>query len=527
MPNIIIDAELKKLQEALDPEQLKTHPLKKLHQQLELLIKGIALQKLAKPCKIGDGIIRIDESQSDELLKNYEAARISGRFIKFVPASGAASRMFQRIQKVLDKYSKFTLNELIELAKTDDDCKSAYRTIENLEKFAFYDELKNLIEMKGSPSDELIKNNPRALLEFILYEKGLDYLSKPKGLIEFHKYSDSVRTAFEEHLDEAVDYVMNEEGKAQVHFTISEKHLNDFKKTTNKFLTQLNNKNIKLKIEYSYQKESTDTISITVDNQIYFENDKPFFRQGGHGALLENLNDLKADLIFIKNIDNVSTEKRSRLSTQYKKLLAGFLVMVQKQVFTYLNLLENPEIKKIDIEEILKFSKSFLGTHHPNGFLKWNSTEQKQYLIKKLNRPIRVCGVVKNEGHPGGAPFWVEAEDKEISLQIIEKAQVDLENPEQQLIFNNSTHFNPVDIVCGVRNYKGQNFDLLEYQDPKSGIIVTKFKNAVEIKALELPGLWNGSMANWITIFVEIPGEIFNPVKELNDLLSPGHQSED
>jgi hypothetical protein len=429
--------------------------------------------------------------------------------------------MFSKQQTTLNKFKEFDLEILKALSSEDKNVEATYKVLSNLENFAFYDDLKSII---GDDIANSIKFNSRKVIEKILNPDGLNYSNKPKAVLKFHKYKNDNRSAFTEHLIESYYYQKDIQNKIKIHFTISEEHKDYFEKEFRNFKNSNYFKDADFSIEYSFQNKSTDSIALTPENEIYFdENNRPLFRPAGHGALLENLNNLKGDLIFIKNIDNVCVDRLKPITVKYKKLLAGFLLLIQKQVYEYLTQLEQDKISENKVEEIFKFLETFLNIPKPNGVNQWDKNKKRNFLISKLNRPIRVCGVVKNEGQPGGAPFWVKHSDGETSIQIVESAQIDFTDEQQKLIFNNSTHFNPVDIVCAVRDYKGDNFNLLNYSDSEASIIVRKTINGREIKSLELPGLWNGAMANWISVFVEVPIETFNPVKEITDLLNPGH----
>jgi hypothetical protein len=363
------------------------------------------------------------------------------------------------------------------------------------------------------------------VLKAVLFANGLDYSTKPKGAIKFHKYEEEPRTAFEEQVYEALYYLPDRHNKIKIHFTISEEHTDLFNKIVQDIKSKLSNTEFKFDITYSYQKKSTNTIAVDLDNQIILEKDDSLFlRPSGHGALLENLNDLNADIILIKNIDNLSIENLADDTFLFKKLLTGYLVKIQREVFDILNSLESNEIDDAYLKNAVDYLNNILGVETSINFNKWNQDQKKKYLFEKLNKPIRVCGVVKNTGEPGGGPFWVKEDSGEISKQIIESAQVNFKDENQKNIFKSSTHFNPVDMVCSVKDFKGVNFNLTNYRDKESGIITIKSKDGVDIKVLELPGLWNGGMANWITTFVEVPITTFNPVKEINDLLRKEHQ---
>lgn len=516
-----INKQLELLYSSISESEARLHPPAKVKSQIVTLIDGVKPINLLKPCRIGDGIIKIDESKEKYLTELFERASSAGRFTKFVPASGAATRMFSKLQTTLNKYSNFNIESLKALSAEDKNVEATYRVLSNIEKFAFYDDLKSF---HGVNVENLISSNPREVIEKILFSDGLHYSNKPKAVLKFHKYKNENRSAFAEHLIESYYYQKDVQNRIKIHFTISEEHKNYFDEEYRKFLNSKYFADAQYILEYSIQSKSTESIALTLNNEIYFgDNNRPLFRPAGHGALLENLNSVKGDLIFIKNIDNVCVDRLKPVTVKYKKLLAGFLLLIQKQVFEYLNMLEQDKIPDDKIEEMIKFIEAFLNIPKPDGFNQWEINKKKNFLFKKLNRPIRVCGVVKNEGQPGGAPFWVKNEEGETSVQIVESAQVDFNDEEQKLIFNNSTHFNPVDIVCAVKDYKGDNFNLMNFADTKASIIVRKIIYGTEIKSLELPGLWNGAMSNWISVFVEVPIETFNPVKEIVDLLNPGH----
>jgi len=351
----------------------------------------------------------------------------------------------------------------------------------------------------------------------MLEENSLNFANMPKGLIPFHKYKKYATTAFEEHLYETAFYASVNDN-VYLHFTFSEKHVPFFKKEFNSVKKRVSKKTkTEFHISYSFQKKETDTIAVNVDNTLFRdENNNLVFRPSGHGALVENLNEVDADIIFIKNIDNVATEEYVEEIANYKKVLAGKLLWIQEKAFKYLKEVLKEEVPQEKINEI----RSFL----------WNELNIKEspndpkLIAEILDRPIRVCGVVKNTGAPGGGPFWVKNEYGEISLQIVEMAQINANDSRQEAMVSEATHFNPVDIVCGVRDFKGNKYDLTKYIDPKAGIISQKSQDGKSLKALELPGLWNGAMAGWNSAFVEVPLQTFNPVKTVNDLLNKEHR---
>lgn len=493
--------------------------------QIKLFESGVKIPKLEKPCTVNDGIVKINPAEIDDLLNLHSLAASESRLMKFVPASGAASRMFQKLLSVLNENHKLNLTSILERLENDKTYKSVYDVLINLNRFAFYDDLKDALEVDDTRINDLVSSQPEKILRAILFESGLNYSSKPKGAIKFHKYLNESRTAFEEQIYESFHYVVDKEKRVKIHFTISEEHESLFIEIIEQTKKRLKN-DFRFDISYSFQKKTTDTIAVDENNNILFDkHNKIIARPAGHGALIENLNDLKADLVIIKNIDNLSTERLAEDTCTYKKLLTGYLIKLQNQIHEYIRLLESKNQENIDLNEIVDFCKEKLFILTPSGFDDFSLKERIAYLNKKLNRPVRVCGMVKNEGEPGGGPFWVKSEDGRLSLQIIEQAQINLNDEQQKNIFKGSTHFNPVDLVCGLRDYKGDNFDLHNFIDHQSGIITKKSKDGVHLKALELPGLWNGAMSDWITVFLEVPISTFNPVKEINDLLRKEHQN--
>jgi hypothetical protein len=358
----------------------------------------------------------------------------------------------------------------------------------------------------------------------MLSKNEFDFANKPKGVLPFHHYKTHCASAIEEHLKEAVSYA-NSNQKTLIHFTVSKEHQADFELIVNQVKPALEAEHeTEITVNYSYQSESTDSVALHLDNTLFRdENDLLLFRPGGHGALIENLNRLNADIIFIKNIDNVIQNHLDQISL-YKKALAGILLDKQQQIFNFLRLLESKEVNKEIIEEIVFFIQTKLHFEVVDDLSKYTKESKIDYLINYLNRPIRVCGMVKNEGEPGGGPFWVRDKKGLVFLQIVEASQIDENDANQMKILESATYFNPVDLVCGIKNYKGVNFDLMEFVDPSSGFIVHKNKGGKELKAYELPGLWNGGMAKWLSVFVEVPLITFNPVKTVNDLLKSAHQ---
>ena len=498
--------------------------IEKVREQLQLFETGIPFVNLKEAATIDNGIIRITTEDKAAFIKLFDEKRDTIDIVKFVPASGAATRMFKFLFQFLEDYDpkKGSINAYINRHKAKD--MSIF--LVGIEKFPFYEEILNKTKTHY-PEYQKASNDEQQLMfiRTMLDSDKVNLSDYPKGLIPFHRYKDHEATAFEEHLFEAALYTSSN-NKAELHFTISATHNHKFDEAFKCIEEIIERKtNTAFDISFSYQKESTDTIAVTPKNEPFRDLDGALlFRPSGHGALLENLNALDHDIIFIKNIDNVVVFKYEEEVARYKKMLAGILLDVQEQAFGYLQALEEKELTEDELTEIAQFLSDRLNVVISIEFEKYSLKYQRDYLIEKLNRPIRVCGMVKNEGEPGGGPFWVKNESGNISLQIVESAQIDQKNKFQKSILKNATHFNPVDLVCGVKNYKGEKFDLLKYSDPKTAFISKKTKSGKQLKALELPGLWNGSMANWNTIFVEVPLLTFNPVKTVNDLLKSPHQ---
>jgi len=498
--------------------------IEKIQEQIQLFKEGLPFVEIKHVATLGNGILALAQKEKQHYINYYDNKRDKISILKFVPASGAATRMFKFLFQFLKDYDfkKESINSYINRNKAQE----LSLFFVGLEKFPFYDEvLKNT--KKCNPNyDGLSINEQRYLfVNTMLDQDGLNYGFCPKGLLPFHKYKDHISTAFEEHLFESA-LSASSNGNSNLHFTISEKYNHTFDAEFRRIEHIVEEKTkTAFQISFSYQKESTDTIAVDLRN-IPFRDEMGnlIFRPSGHGALLENLNDLDADIIFIKNIDNVVIFKFEEQVAESKKALAGLLLETQAQVFQYLEGLQNTALNQDELSEIAQFLSKKLNVVISPEFEKYSQKFQKAYLIEKLNRPIRVCGMVKNEGEPGGGPFWVRDENGDISLQIVESAQIDKKDKHQKDIFKRSTHFNPVDLVCGVRDYQGNKFDLTKFVDPKTAFITLKTKMDTELKALELPGLWNGSMANWNTIFVEVPLITFSPVKTVNDLLKASHQ---
>lgn len=483
--------------------------------QLNQIKEGFPFLKLEAAASVGQGVLALDGEEREHYIEDWNEYKAQGhKVVKFVPASGAASRMFKNMFSFLSAdYDVPTT-----------DFEKEY--FDHIKDFAFREALCDMCKKnEGKCVKELMADgNYKAVVANMLEAKGLNYGQLPKGLLLFHNYEDGARTPMEEHLVEAALYAASN-GEANVHFTVSHDHLELFKqKVAEKADKYAAAYDVKFNISFSEQKPSTDTVAANPDNTPFRNEDGSLlFRPGGHGALIENLNDLDADIVFIKNIDNVVPDRLKADTVLYKNVLAGVLVALQRKAFEYLELLDSGEYNHEKLEEIIRFLQRDLCCRKAD-IKELEDADLVGYLRKKLNRPMRVCGVVKNVGEPGGGPFLAYNQDGTVSLQILESTQIDKNNPEYLKMFTEGTHFNPVDLVCAVKDYQGRPFNLPEYVDRQTGFISSKSKNGKELKALELPGLWNGAMSDWNTVFVEVPLSTFNPVKTVNDLLRPQHQ---
>ena len=483
--------------------------------QLQQFESGFPFLKLEAAAAIGKGIEAPTEQERNEYIDKWNRYKAEGKkIVKFVPASGAASRMFKDMFAFVDA--------AYDVPTTDFEKKF----FNNIKDFAFYEELDQTCKTnEGKGIETLIsEGNYKAVAANMLQSKGLNYGQLPKGMLLFHKYSEGPRTPMEEHLVEGALYASSN-GEANVHFTVSHEHMPLFeKKVAEKKDSYAKTYGINYNISFSEQKPSTDTIAANPDNAPFRNSDGSLlFRPGGHGALIQNLNDIDADVIFVKNIDNVVPDRLKEDTVTYKQLIAGILVSLQEKIFEYLRLLDTGNYTHEQLEEIIRFVQRDLCCRK-NDIKELEDADLVIYLRNKLNRPTRVCGVVKNVGEPGGGPFLTYNQDGTVSLQILESSQIDKSNTEYMKMFTEGTHFNPVDLVCAVKDYKGNAFNLPDFVDHTTGFISSKSKNGKELKALELPGLWNGAMSDWNTVFVEVPLSTFNPVKTVNDLLREQHQ---
>ena len=497
-----------------DAKQIENKGLKDsdVLQQIEKFKEGFPFMKLTRPCVPGDGILKLNEEEKERLRKIYKASEL--KVEKFTPASGAASRMFKSLFEFLDQNlgSSNQQQALLEDEKVK-------RFFEKLKSFAFFDALTESIKYAGESLDDLLEKNKYAeVLKFLLTETGLNYGALPKGLLLFHKDQDGIsRIPLEEHLVEAVEYA-GKGGVCKLHFTVSPEHEDAFEEAIAKLVPAYEKKHgVKFEISFSQQKSYTDTIAVDPENNLFRNDDGSLlFRPAGHGALLENLNELESDLIFIKNIDNVVPDHLKPETIAYKEALAGLAIELKNELD---QVSESLISGSMDAETAMGFLKSKLNSEIP-------SDATKAMILTKLERPLRVCGMVINTGEAGGGPFWCENKDGSVSLQIVESSQFNVNDAKQMNIVKDSTHFNPVDLIVLKSDRRKGSFDLKKFVDPDTGFISSKSKDGKSLKAMELPGLWNGSMSDWNTVFVEVPAITFNPVKEVNDLLRPEHQVE-
>ena len=480
-------------------------------QQIERFRKGFPWMKIVGAATPERGITVLSKKEEDEAIAYADSAKVAGK-CKFVPASGAASRMFKDIFSGLDKLEKG------ESLPAD---APVYKLAANIEKFAFYDE-----KVFGKPADG--DGYARKVAAALLLDEGLGYGAKPKGVLDFHRYPEEVRTSFAEHLVEAQDYMRNDDGSVTLCVTISPEHRPLFEAAFAKVKDEYEKRyGVRYDVEFTYQDKATDTIAVDMDNKPFLTNDgKILYRPAGHGALIYNLGKVKSELVSIKNIDNVSKERMLPLTARYKKILMGKALQLRDTIFGMLREFDavsnplSPEARAL-CDRVEAFLDRELCIQLP---LCTNPMERFNLIRSKLDRPIRVCGMVKNEGEPGGGPFVIAGKDGSTNLQILESVQINKEDPQYSFIMSQVTHFNPVDLVCCLNRYNGEKFDLLKYVDEDAGFISSKSFQGRELKALELPGLWNGAMSDWNTIFVEVPLETFNPVKVVLDLLRPAHQ---
>ncbi len=486
-----------------------------INQQIKHFQQGFPLADITMPASPGKGIMLLNEGD----LKHYKEVYLDNapdfRIVRMVPSSGAASRMFKALFNAQENLKGKTLEQQNDWIGNKKDVKSFFK---KLERYPFFEDL------RIKEGDE-----PAGILDQLLGSEGLNYGNKPKGLLKFHKYGErDRRTAFEEHLREAVEYCESRDGMVRMHMTVSPENLDGFQTESARIIPGIEKeKGVSIDLSFSFQKPETDTIAVDQENEPFRNSEGTLlFRPGGHGALIRNLDALDADMVFISNIDNVAPDRLKNLRIEQKVVLGGVLLEVRSKIFYYLQLLEGEsKPEKTRLDSMVSYLHERLGIAIPEMLKSWDVHDLKNWLVSTMNRPIRVCGMVRNEGEPGGGPFYVRSESGEVSLQIVESSQINLEDPEKVKIVQGSTHFNPVDLVCSLRDYLGEKFNLSHFVDHNTGFISEKSLGGKSLKALELPGLWNGSMAGWLTLFVDVPIETFTPVKTVFDLTRKEHSA--
>ena len=508
----------------LDQLQRRGITLEEARHQIELLLQPPAPITIDRPCTVGDGIERLAESDHEELLRLHHEASQAGACHWFVPASGAASRMFKDLlapapppvperSKKKKPVENLALNEFLR----------------EIRKLPFYPDLERVLSARGGATlSALIELGDHGrIIEAMLSPAGLGFGELPKGLMPFHAYDDVTCTAFEEHLVEAGQVVRDAAQRCRLHFTVSPAHMDGFhalfEKVRSRYELQLG---VHLEVGFSVQSQATDTLSLDLDGKLFRDEEGSLLiRPGGHGALLENLEKLGAGVAFLKNIDNVTNAQRNTATVLWSRLLIGLLTRIQRRAHELMRRLE-ADTGAAPVTESLEFARTSLGCTPHAGVVASSPERARSLAVALLHRPLRVCGMVPNSGEPGGGPFWVKGRDGQASLQVVEGAQLEGSRAKKKLLAG-ATHFNPVFMACGLRDHKGQAFELPSFVDPDAVIVARKSHAGRELITLERPGLWNGAMAHWNTIFVEVPPEVFNPVKTVNDLLRTQHQASD
>ncbi|MEM9293532.1 MAG: DUF4301 family protein [Acidobacteriota bacterium] len=533
-----------------DRELFRRHgiALEEAQRQLELLHNPPPPAQLDRPAVPGDGVLQIPSGDEERLITGFEAASTAGRVTKMVPASGAATRMFARLSPYLNRPADAHRETIAaRAAEGEPEASDLLELCQQIDRFAFRRDLDSALAATGAPLAATLEAGDygrvlRALLsleagdaaEQAVVENageaqqsgGLDYLRRPKGLIPFHEAAQGdARTAFEEHFHEALAYARDSEGLCRLHFTVSPEHRERFQRQGEEVAQRLQSQ-ARFEISYSVQDPATDTVALGEHGEPFRDRDENLLlRPGGHGSLIGNLERLLGDVVFIKNIDNVVPDHRKEATLRWKRILGGYLVELQERIFSLLRSLDDPYQNS---DSAVDAAAQFLIEHlaiRPEDIPR--GMDRSGWIFSRLHRPLRICGVVVNRGEPGGGPFWVRDAKGERSLQIVEASQIDSSDSTQRKILAGSTHFNPVDLVCGVRDFRGHPFQLSRYVDPATAFVANKNFRGRPLKALEHPGLWNGAMARWNTLFVEVPAETFAPVKTVFDLLRPEHQGAD
>lgn len=484
--------------------------------QMKRFETGFPYLKLLDVARPGHGITVLtpeEEQQAVERWKKYLAD--GGEVCKFVPASGAASRMFKALFEFVDGDSE-----------TPAPGSAVEKLIADIDKMAFISDLNEVcIRLYGQDVASLkAAGRNKEVIAAIIQPEGLNYGNLPKGLLKFHSYPEGSRTPVEEQLVEGAQTAANSRGVVNLHFTVSANHRKLFEEKLAEVVPGIEkSRGVRINVSLSEQKPSTDTIAANPDNTPFREDGHLLFRPGGHGALIQNLNDMESAVVFIKNIDNVVPDSRREATIKYKQVIAGYMMELHDKIEEYLTDLATGNYTRGHLQEMVQFLHTRLGVTD-RSIDKMNDTDVAVYLHEKFTRPLRVCGMVRNEGEPGGGPFIAYNADGSASPQILESTQIDPRNEEYGRMMKGATHFNPVDLVCYIKDRHGKKFNLPRYVDSATGFISSKSSHGKELRAMELPGLWNGAMSDWNTAFVEVPIATFNPVKTVNDLLRPAHQ---
>lgn len=496
--------------------------LQEVNRQIDIYHRGISPVILHRPASPGEGIEVFSEKEieiySDIWNKGFENSSV----LKFVPASGAASRMFKKLFEAQLEYQKLNENQDYIINRMPEISDFFAKLIE----YPFHRDLEEICTRKDLKINTLLSEKKYAdVLALILNQDGLNYGFLPKGLLKFHKYGVRARTPLEEHLIEASGYLKDSRDQVFLHFTVSPEHRIHFESLSGQLIKWYKeNFNLNFEISFSEQDPSTDTIAVSMDNKPFVSHDgKLLFRPGGHGALLKNLQNISQSIVFIGNIDNVAPDRIKDLRIRYKKLLGGILIQRVQKIHSFMDRLDSDFSARLRTE-IVDYTREFISPEKADRLNSSDGNDFKMLTINIYNRPVRICGMVKNTGEPGGGPFWIKNSIGDISKQIIESSQVEMNNDQQKALFNSSSHFNPVDLACYTRDYKGNKFNLNSFIDHEMTFVAIKSQEGKDVKTLELPGLWNGGMAGWITFFVEVPAETFSPVKTVFDLLRPEHQ---
>jgi len=519
---------------AADLEQMSSLgiPPEEAERQLGLFRDPPAPVRLDRPATVGDGIVQLGEEEAGRLEERAAEAAEGGALAKFVPASGAASRMFRGLEAAQRREARDRRSLARAAEEGDGPAEAALRFLERLDDFAFCDDLAAALERAGHDLRELRRRGEvGTILDHLLGEaggRGLGYASAPKGLIPFHRYPDgNRRTPFEEHLVEAADHVRDERDLCRLHFTVAPEHREGFERLLAEARERLGERlGARFEVDFSHQAHATDTLAVDLqDRPFRLADGSLLFRPGGHGALIGNLGSVRAPVVFVKNVDNVVPEGDQGRVVRWKDRLGGKLLALRDGAFEHLARLEERTADEAAVAAAAGFAARELGRPLPARLAGAPVEERRRALVELLDRPLRVCGVVENVGEPGGGPFWVTGADGEATLQIVEASQVDANDPAQQEVLGSATHFNPVDLVCSLADRRGRRYDLERFVDPSTVFIAEKSHEGRKLKALERPGLWNGAMAGWNTVFVEVPLATFAPVKTVFDLLRPAHQA--